>query len=1305
MLFLFLSLVLHAQGAVSDLRVIGSTPTQILISFVADDPASCTIEVSKSSGYTPLAADVDPAIFGSTADDCNRSGNVVLGKQVIAVIGKQGPAAIEAGLDGYTRSRANQANTVYYVRVTQGTSATIQVRTANIPLGASRGEALAVNSVRPFEYDSVTANAIVQPDFPDPYTGALIRRPVGLTWGYGGSTSTWADGAAPADCNRTLSSPTVKGSCLFADASGTGWAATDAGTLGNAIRGNDSNYAETTGNNPLFVRLGTGKYPTSSTSEQIGGLTFQSIAIRGVTSTGTEAVDACWWMDVNDVNSFCISPPRQFNLTSTESHVIVCQDAPCTTPDQPGDIMFDKFPGYYTMFPNTRVYNVNGDLFNWRFTGSKAQETCDGIIVGQYLYALDSRNYSVRTGLVSSKSCGSSPPRVTVTLDYELNYNGTTGVTLFKLSNFADNPNIGIRIRKVNASAATVKIGYVLWRAAVSTPWTFALGSGGFGKRCQTVPLAGTKEYLCQLGGHIVGLSYGANGLTLKNYGFFYVNTNLLGLSGLKAGYASYNCIGSAATNDSMWSDTVPGRFYCSLPSSYHNPLLGYVDERPVVVELDLDVSAEKAAGDPDASGAPGLSAKAQRISFTAGKVVTPCLTPCSSTSDDYTPFGQLKRFDSSWDHTIFNRVGMASVQGSMLFLTAYSGSQDSHGWIMALDLGNGQPIGGGYVGSHGNTQHLFGGFNMSASQAARFCAMHTYQAPIGIGGVSAQYSVVEAGPKCPLQVTGLTTMGSCSILNNNCSACPNVSLDGYNYSGKNWCGTLTVTSSWNGAWGSTPAAWTDGDPVAPNGCENGATGVRYWGQHFQVGDWITSGGEYARILEKIGNVFTLIRGWGAYFDGFWNPKAHSNGDTWYTACGAYPRNPEGRVDLYLPGGVSWWPVQDPHGTNAQFTYYNDMQNHAGSTPLFAFRPEYPFLFFTPHDPASLKSPTYSEAGIPTKWAGADIGSCSGNYCEKHPVFGASAAAARPEDTTWIADVHPRLSHPNGANAVAAVAGKSNIWKWQGPFPINAKLFDVEAYTAFWPFRRIDTLTDNVNQTGGHCWAVVADNCFVGSVAGTHYFTNEAFDTTFVSSTQNSCHVAEFGSLNGDICFGATGGISASTTQWRIPNPGEKYVNGSGARVVAKYAHTYRLAATENVKTNPEGNVLLARGGYYIDLPPFPMTSTVPSTFQSFRVPRSAVPAGTATMHVLFGYDQDYKCNRNRDDACWAETAVLNEADPYKLGGETLTGLPCTSPSVASPCVVTVPAVPGRVLHWSVVYRNSGGTEIFREPRILTAVN
>jgi hypothetical protein len=251
----------------------------------------------------------------------------------------------------------------------------------------------------------------------------------------------------------------------------------------------------------------------------------------------------------------------------------------------------------------------------------------------------------------------------------------------------------------------------------------------------------------------------------------------------------------------------------------------------------------------------------------------------------------------------------------------------------------------------------------------------------------------------------------------------------------------------------------------------------------------------------------------------------------------------------------------------------------------------------------------------------------------------------------------------------------------------------------------VDTLADSATETGKWCWAVVANDCFAGSTANTIYWVNEAFDTTFISTTENTCRVAEFGSLNGDMCFGNTGAISASTTQWQLPGPNTQTVNAESARVVSKFGRTYREAATENVKVDPLGKVLFARGGYYVMPPDFPGRGSASATFRQVRVSRNAVPAGTATMLVEFGYNELYHCNRNRDGVCIAESAALNESSPYKFSHETITGLPCTSPSVGSPCVVTVPAIANRVLHYSVVYRNGGGTEIYREPRSLAVVN
>lgn len=1300
--FIFLAQGLF--GDVSDLRVIGATSTQMVVTAIVDDPSACTIEVSKSSGYTPLAVDVDPAVLGATADDCNRAGNVVSGKQVMFVVGKQGgDSGFCTALDGSGRSCALQADATYYVRVTQGTSATTSGRTATIPLGESRGDTLAASA--PFTTASVSANVAALPEFPDPYTGALIKRVI-PAYGYGGTTANnWSPGHS--DCNKTLTG--VLGSCWFTDAAGTGWTA-DSGTLTDAIRGDDANFANYSGTTqqPLYIRLGTGKTPTSSTSEEVGGLAFQNVILRALTSTGTELIEVCWWEDVNDPNSRCVSPPLQATLTTTEQTIRFCKDVPCSAADAAGDTMLDK-PTGFRMYPNTRVYNTAGDLFTWKFTGSGAQATCDTMLVGQYLQAMDTRSYAIRTVQVSAKSCGSTPPQVTVSLDYDLTHNGTTGVTLFQ----AGNLNLGIRIRKLSASAATVKIGYALWRAAVSTPFQMANGSGGFGKRCQIVPLTGTQEYLCHMGQHIVGVAYGAEGLILKNYGYAFITSSGLGLP-LVSGQSKYSCMGDAASNDSTWSDTVPGRFFCVFASQYDSAGVG--NGAAVVVEFNLNTSAEKAAGDLSASGGPGLSNMARSISFTSVRVITPCVSPCSSGADNYTLNGQLARYAATWDISIFNKISVVSVQGNLMFLTAFSGSQDSHGWVFAMDLGNEQLIGSGYTGSYGNTQHVFAGFMMAESQACRWCALHTFQAPQEAGG--ADYTVVETSTKCPLQVTGLSNLSTCNILSGTCAACPNITLNGYNYNGKNWCGTLNITSSWNGAWGATPSGWADGDPVAPNGCDNGAPNVRYWGQKLQVGDYLLHNNELVRILEKSGNTLTIVRGWGGYANGStWGPKSHSSGDIWQARCGGYRPDPTVALDVYNVSAAAWWPALDPTGQNSDYTYFDPYQNHAVHTGTVALSPAYPVARFTKDSPASLKNPGGGYLELPYKFAGVTNGiaegqgsNCSGNGCEKHPSYGQTEGDALARSSFF--DLHPRLAHgTNGKNAVALVAGKTFIYKWQGATTISPRHFDLEVYTAFYPLMRVNTLSDSASDSGKWCWAVVANDCFSGSTANSLYFVNEAFDTTFIATTDFTCREAEFGAQNGDMCFGNTGGISNSISQWRLPQDGQFAPNGSAMRIIAKYFRGYREAATENVKTDPLGKTILLRtqaqgfGGRYIWLPRFPLTNTIAPTFVSYKVKRSSVPAGTASMVVEFGYDASFNCNRNRDGVCVAETAALVEATPYKFSHETITGLPCTSPSVASPCIVTVPAIANRVLHYSVVYKNGGGTEIAREPRTIAAVN
>jgi hypothetical protein len=62
---------------------------------------------------------------------------------------------------------------------------------------------------------------------------------------------------------------------------------------------------------------------------------------------------------------------------------------------------------------------------------------------------------------------------------------------------------------------------------------------------------------------------------------------------------------------------------------------------------------------------------------------------------------------------------------------------------------------------------------------------------------------------------------------------------------------------------------------------------------------------------------------------------------------------------------------------------------------------------------------------------------------------------------------------------------------------------------------------------------------------------------------------------------------------------------------------------------------------------------------------------------------------------------ILNGTDPYRLVGETITGVPCSSG-----CTIIMPIIRGRVVYYRWKYFNSGGTLIYTEPlRTPLAVN
>ena len=177
-----------AYGAVVKVQVRGVTATQAILAYTAPDTNACTVEVSESPSYVPLAHDVDPALFaGSNLD--NRAEATGSGLQRVFVAGKR---RAEKGSNGRWYSRALQAFTSHYFRITCGGSqGTGTFMTANMALGNTYNDALPADpavSTRPY-FSSVGSYA--WPEFLDwnnqdpgarpetvidPQTGMLLKR-------------------------------------------------------------------------------------------------------------------------------------------------------------------------------------------------------------------------------------------------------------------------------------------------------------------------------------------------------------------------------------------------------------------------------------------------------------------------------------------------------------------------------------------------------------------------------------------------------------------------------------------------------------------------------------------------------------------------------------------------------------------------------------------------------------------------------------------------------------------------------------------------------------------------------------------------------------------------------------------------------------------------------------------------------------------------------------------------------------------------------------------------------------------------
>ena len=1234
-----------AHGAITNARAVGATNTQAILAYTAPSEAACTIEVSENSGYSPLVYAVDAGLFpGSNGDGGGNTARVF-------VVGKR---TVGTGADGRKYSLALQAFTTHYFRITCGADqATGTFQTANILFGSTRQDSLEADPDRPGEYLLPTqADTVI-----DPKTGAMLKR----------ISTTYAD---------TIAGTTGASGYSFTAATG------DWSNPAN-ILANDSAYASTTSGGWLWVRLG-GQYPDSSTFSN-NQLSFQNLNLTGYCSgtdcsAGGQTLEVCVTRQgVDDDGPHCELPIRQINLPSTNGTVTLCNDAgACSTTNRPGDFLS------YEQVPKDDWKASNGTMYNSGY-GTAAYFTdikdCHRLFTGESMRFFIANGSYAQFPAISALNCSASPPSATFDQGIDLSYNSTTGVPFYFRSGIYGNPRYGFLIRKANASASsTVYLNYANWRAASYIQSGFSYGSGGFSQVCSEKADA-NGFYHCYAGNQkIYGIRTESDGtLTVRFLGMAWFAGQTVTNGGVESGFTL--CL--PAANDFLWDPADPNVFYCNATSSANGS---------AVLVKGAYTGNDVARAFPDPMGSSETDRWPQLPATYTN--MTPCLGSCTSDSDNYTLSGQLKRYAASktpaYDATaatIFSRCGIESIQGNSAVGSCKLYQQDSFAWLFVMDLGNRQPMGGGFSGNYGNTQQLFAADPAFSRRGSRFCGLHTYQ------NDHSDFAMAEfaATKEYPFMLVIDNALSACNKSGTGtCSACPSITVDGYNYTGKNYCDTIQASSSslWNAAWGTSPP---NGTPIRNNDSGTPVTDTLHQIGAFMVGDIIRlrdncNGNlcEYVKLLQQNDATHWVVeRGFHRDQSSF-APRAHSAAQSHNLECA---NNPDPTTSAVLPEGAAWYFLEDSDATGYGLTYfYSPFVNHALGRNNFRLTSDYHYSFAPFTDKAAMAQAPGGWLRVPLSF-GTALSMAEGNSVEKHPSYNQYDAPLY--DQRWFLDANPYLFATNQNGASARVTGQ--LYKYQYSGQIDPKYYSIAAFTGQSVSRDISgpgsSITGGVSDSYKHCYASLAGECYSGSQPGELYMNVPAVDASLLS-----CKEAEFYSGWRDLCATNFNALGGSYAQWRIPATDHETVyNGAFQRVITRARSNYRGSSTDNWKPTPDGRWGMLRNEYMVKLPPFPDRDSVVRDQFIPMLMYLDPPAGLAVDNAFieFGYDDSFRCT-DRNESCVASGATINTTSPFWFRSESgWSGMSCSSG-----CTITVPAISQRVLYYRVVYRNAAGQVI-----------
>jgi hypothetical protein len=1330
------------MAAIGNFRTPVTTATQAVIEYDAPDGNACTIQLSQSSGLTPLALDVDPGTFINSNSDLARPSTVTSGLTRTAVLGQRTAQLATAGQFAGVRhfSRTLQALTPYFGQITcpsTGDNLTFNFTTSNIPLGQTYGDPWLSDPLHPGDQPwPEWVGGLTPESFIDPLTGTLQYR-IGLR---GNTPQVWnlAFGSAfnqgqntPCDSAGPWTSP-----CSVTAGSGST-------TVGNSIAPLVLRPPMTT-NNPWYTN-----YDEFWSLDQIG------LSLTGFVNSATTAfrvLDVC--LSLNGGVS-CASPVQQMTMGQTRA-VVTLGDAPIT-PYSPNNFGVDE----WVLDTNPRLNSQESSAHSGTatVTNNSGTYTVTNNNTGDAfsLYWITGGNGTIR--LSSNNDACTTPPAATTSAEY-------------RIASFADGNNIVLAAGSTPPAGSNIywcenNFTVMVWRDKAPTDGSTvtltaavlnALGSsapsypdGGVGTGCFNQLVYG--GYFC-----LYGNLYWINptGPVVAYYG------QPIG-AGVDAGgnpianswTKTQAPMGESASIDQTQSNLT---FYMvSYDPAHTSPLViqgvfnpGATPTQPTAPEVGY--------GYNQIQNATVVSTTAYSVTWSNGLTFTN-LTPESTVAESV--FDQMAAFDPTFVASYYSNLNCdtqgAATQG-VLFFTCSSVGQNYPAWVFAFSPGSGSGYGNpacaGPAACGGTGPRIIGAVN----------TFNTPNGPVapGQGALTGRslHAIGESGETGWINVsaneydpvnTSNSSIPSSSV---NCSTLPGLgSLSGQ-------CVTIIINSyTSHGVTGYEPYF---ASPVSPFLGTPGETRTT------QIGDtaciapstagsctYFSGANEFMTLVQKnSGGSWVFQRG-------TFGAEVAAPGPLtlwWESWQSAIPPNAIGAQQFNV---VVWWnPVSgcggapDPHG-NCLVQDPNENHTHgewrSGGESEVANVPAWSQpIWGWPYDYQTILGPVpciFSLAFANDTPYQVTSNSCAAsssgvNFVALEPAF--AGVYSHP----WDADAgtHP---NPAGANASAyesirafdnlPVGGGQNeptftpvtgqlyvatptsnidaddIFGYTGSgagcssgcVPINRKLMATGASCGSHPLIDISGPSASINTgvAGSYTYGIVRSpgEVYPGSTTGQIYVNCPGVISQ--SCSGSTVHGGIPLGVGNDICVGNLSNAANAIVQYSLDRT--DYAGATRRVLVSATARLRMVFGFENNRLLPDNSWILYRQELLnyqrlemwmaknLPYPP-PDSNSVPrGKFVPWPVMVSP-PAGLAVNNAIveFGY-QEYGAPQRlncttRNDACITTSTASTVPpgnQPFYLASENPAGAPC-----ATGCTITIPAISQRILYYQVIYRAADNT-------------